>query len=174
VEHLDLDTEGEVLGRVGGSGRATGPSAFRGLTQRSARRSAGHEHTPGVIKAPPCACRLHNRGSWSPNAHGRSRAIKTDANRSNLDSAALQRLDRAAAEAAKQGGQKTGDKPAGDRVALSADAALAADALKAIQDSPDIRLELIEKMRRLMADGELGANVESLADSLIDNMLDKK
>jgi anti-sigma28 factor (negative regulator of flagellin synthesis) len=57
---------------------------------------------------------------------------------------------------------------------LSADAALAADALKAIQDSPDIRLELIEKMRRLMADGELGANVESLADSLIDNMLDKK
>ena len=100
--------------------------------------------------------------------------MKIDANRSNLDSAALQRLDRAAAEAAKQAGQKTGDKAAGDRVALSADAALATDALKAIQDSPDIRLELVERMRKLMADGELGANVEALADSLIDNMLDKK
>ena len=100
--------------------------------------------------------------------------MKIDANRCNLDSAALQRLDRAAAESAKPAASKIGDKPSGDRVALSADAALATDALKALQDSPDIRLELVERMRALMADGELGANVEALADSLINSMLDEK
>jgi flagellar basal-body rod protein FlgF len=56
---------------------------------------------------------------------------------------------------------------------MSADAALANDAVKAANESPDIRAELVERMRALLASGELGSDAGALADSLIDSMIDK-
>jgi flagellar biosynthesis anti-sigma factor FlgM len=96
--------------------------------------------------------------------------MKIDSNRPSLDHAALQRLERAAAEAPKQA---TAGKAAGDTVQVSADAALAHDAVKAASESPDIRADLVERMRALLASGELGSDAGALADSLIDSMIDK-
>jgi flagellar biosynthesis anti-sigma factor FlgM len=97
--------------------------------------------------------------------------MKIDSNRPNLDHAALQRLERAAAEASKQAA--SGKPAAGDTVEVSADAALANDAVKAVNESPDIRTDLVERMRALLAAGELGNDAGALADSLIDSMVDK-
>jgi|SoimicMinimDraft_5_1059733.scaffolds.fasta_scaffold32636_1 flagellar biosynthesis anti-sigma factor FlgM len=97
--------------------------------------------------------------------------MKIDSNRPNLDHAALQRLEKAAAEASKQ--SAAAKTATGDTVQLSADAALANDAVKAANESPDIRTDLVERMRALLAAGELGSDAGSLADSLIDSMLDK-
>ena len=58
----------------------------------------------------------------------------------------------------------------GDRVALSGDAALAIAAVKALDDAPGVRAEVVERMQRLLAAGELGEDVDGLADSLIDSM----
>jgi flagellar biosynthesis anti-sigma factor FlgM len=99
--------------------------------------------------------------------------MKIEGNRPNLDQAALQRLDRAASEGSKPAATpaKTGT---GDRVALSADAALANDAMKAATDAPSVRPEVVQKMRALLAAGKLGTDAHSLADSLIDSMVTRK
>ena len=97
--------------------------------------------------------------------------MKIDSNRPNLDQAALQRLERAAAEARKSGAASKA--VSGDTVEVSADAALANDAVKAANDSPDIRTDLVQRMRALLASGELGSDAGALADSLIDSMIDK-
>jgi negative regulator of flagellin synthesis FlgM len=97
--------------------------------------------------------------------------MKIDSNRPSLDHAALQRLERAAAEAPKQA--TAGKAASGDTVQVSADAALANDAVKAASESPDIRADLVERMRALLASGELGSDAGALADSLIDSMIDK-
>ena len=44
----------------------------------------------------------------------------------------------------------------GDTVQVSADATLANDAVKAANETPDVRADLVEKMRALLASGELG------------------
>jgi flagellar biosynthesis anti-sigma factor FlgM len=98
--------------------------------------------------------------------------MKIEGNRPNLDPAALQRLDRAATEASKPStSAKTGS---GDRVALSADAALANTAMKAATDAPAVRAEVVQKMRALLAAGKLGADAHQLADSIIDSMAVRK
>jgi flagellar biosynthesis anti-sigma factor FlgM len=97
--------------------------------------------------------------------------MKIDSNRPNLDHAALQRLERAAADASKQA--PAGKAAPEDTVELSADAALASDAVKAVKESPDIRADVVERMRALLASGELGSDAGALADSLIDSMIDK-
>jgi flagellar biosynthesis anti-sigma factor FlgM len=94
--------------------------------------------------------------------------MKIDGNRHGLDQAALQRLEKAAADSAKQATTNKG--VSGDTVQVSADATLANDAVKAANDSPDVRVDLVEKMRALLASGELGKDAGALADSLIDGM----
>ena len=90
--------------------------------------------------------------------------MKIDSNRSGLDHAALQRLEKAAPDALK---------PAAAGKTVSGDAELANEAVKAANDLPEIRTDLVERMRVLLAAGELGNDTGLLADSLIDNMLDK-
>ena len=68
----------------------------------------------------------------------------------------MQRLEKAAAEASKQ--SAAAKTATGDTVQLSADAALANDAVKAANESPDIRTDLVERMRALLAAGELGSD----------------
>jgi len=91
--------------------------------------------------------------------------MKIDGNRLNLDQAALQRLERAATDAPKPA--TASRTSTGDTVQVSADAALANTAVKAIHDAPEIRTALVDRMRALLASGELGNDAGQLADSLI-------
>ena len=94
--------------------------------------------------------------------------MKIDGNRPGLDHAALQRLEKAATESAKQAATNKG--VSGDTVQVSPDATLANDAVTAANDTPDVRADLVEKMRALLASGELGKDAGAIADSLIDSM----
>jgi negative regulator of flagellin synthesis FlgM len=95
--------------------------------------------------------------------------MKIDGNRPGLDQAALQRLEKAATDSAKQ---VTSNKvTSGDTVQVSADATLAHDAMKAANETPDVRADLVEKMRALLASGELGKDAGAIADSMIDSMM---
>jgi negative regulator of flagellin synthesis FlgM len=86
---------------------------------------------------------------------------------------AAQKLERAQAEAKAAAAAESARK-SGDRVELSPDSALANAAAKAAADSPDIRPEVVERMKKMLAAGELGSDAQALAESLIDRMLDEK
>jgi flagellar biosynthesis anti-sigma factor FlgM len=98
--------------------------------------------------------------------------MKIDGNRPSLDHAALQRLERAAADASKQA-TTAAKASSGDTVQVSADAALANNTIRAVHDAPEVRGHLVERMRALLASGELGNDAGQLADSLIATMTEK-
>lgn len=99
--------------------------------------------------------------------------MKIEGNNPNADALAARKLERAQAEAKEAAAQEAGRKTA-DRVELSKDAALAGAAIKAAADSPDIRPDVVERMKKALAAGELGGDTRALAESLIDRMLDDK
>jgi flagellar biosynthesis anti-sigma factor FlgM len=59
-----------------------------------------------------------------------------------------------------------------DQVTLSADAQLLADALKAADSAPHIRVDVVERMRAKLAAGDVGADPVRLADRMIDELLE--
>jgi anti-sigma28 factor (negative regulator of flagellin synthesis) len=61
----------------------------------------------------------------------------------------------------------------GDRVELSADAQLVGSALVAAERAPAIRQDAVDRARQKLLNGEIGADVERLAERLIDHMLDR-
>jgi flagellar biosynthesis anti-sigma factor FlgM len=76
--------------------------------------------------------------------------------------------------AADRGTQRTTDRATADKndkVEVSADAKLLTAALKATNSSPEIRADVVERMRQKMAAGELGQDSGRLADRLIDDLL---
>lgn len=97
--------------------------------------------------------------------------MKIDGNRPDNDAAIAQntKVDRGGADARAVAGARAGQ---GDRVALSSEAALASSVAKAAAELPDVRMDLVNRMRELMERGELGADAEALADRLIDGMLE--
>lgn len=58
-----------------------------------------------------------------------------------------------------------------DRINVSSDARLLNTAVQAANDAPEIRTELVERARQLLASGQLGADVDRLADRMIDHMM---
>lgn len=99
--------------------------------------------------------------------------MKIESNNPGADNLAAQKLERAQAEAKDAVASEAARKSA-DRVELSQDAALANAAAKAAADGPDVRPELVERMKKALASGELGSDAHALAESLIDRMLDEK
>ncbi len=99
--------------------------------------------------------------------------MKIEGNGPNPDSLAAQKLERAQAEA-NQAAAADKARKAADRVELSSDAALATATLKAASDAPDIRPDVVERMKKAMAAGEVGNDPHALAESLIKNMLEEK
>jgi negative regulator of flagellin synthesis FlgM len=97
--------------------------------------------------------------------------MKIEGSTPNLESVAAQRSDRINADRAKQsyGASTTQDT---DRVQVSDSAALAASAMKAANETPDIRKDVVEQMRAKLAAGDVGADAERLADRMIDHMLE--
>src|SRR5215471_6396488 len=59
---------------------------------------------------------------------------------------------------------------AADQLTLSAEAQLLNAAADAAAGDPAVRSELVEKMRALLADGKIGTDADSLAESLIDDL----
>ena len=76
--------------------------------------------------------------------------MKIDGNRPGLDQAALQRLEKAG-HGLRETGDHATEVASGDTVQVSADATLAHDAMKAANETPDVRADLVEKMRALLA-----------------------
>ena len=58
-----------------------------------------------------------------------------------------------------------------DEVRLSDDAQLMQAALQAVKDTPDVRQDVVDRMRAALANGEIGNDSVALADTLIDRLL---
>ena len=58
-----------------------------------------------------------------------------------------------------------------DQLTLSPEAQLLKAAADAAAGDPAVRADLVEKMRALLAGGQVGTDADSLADSLIDDVL---
>ena len=58
-----------------------------------------------------------------------------------------------------------------DQLTLSPEAQLLKAAADAAAGDPAVRTELVEKMRALLAEGKIGTDADSLAESLIDDVL---
>jgi len=60
-----------------------------------------------------------------------------------------------------------------DRVDLSTEAELLAEALRVAEGIPDVRQDLVEQMQQRFARGEVGDDVMRLADAMIDRLLEQ-
>lgn len=60
-----------------------------------------------------------------------------------------------------------------DRVDLSTEASLLAEALRVAEGIPDVRQDLVEQMQQRFARGEVGDDVMRLADAMIDRLLEQ-
>jgi len=67
--------------------------------------------------------------------------------------------------------RSAGVQAAGDRVEVSADARLLSSAVSAAEQAPEIRQDVVERMRQKLAAGEIGSDPVRLADRLIDSLL---
>lgn len=87
------------------------------------------------------------------------------------DAGAARRLEQAktAERPSAPGAAKTGG--AGDRVEVSSDAQLVANAVAAAGESPDVRPEAVERGRKALESGTLGSDAKRLADRIIDSLL---
>jgi flagellar biosynthesis anti-sigma factor FlgM len=79
-------------------------------------------------------------------------------------------------ESAKTAERPGGPAPAprvagGDRVEVSTDAQLVSAAVQAAQDAPAVRPEAVERGRRALENGTLGADAERLAQRIVDSLL---
>src|ERR1043166_1009117 len=93
----------------------------------------------------------------------------------NLGAGDTKATDSARRSGAVEGGAKRvadgKSKSGGDRVELSGDAALMSAALTAANKAPEIRTELVDRMREKLAKGEVGNDAHKLADAIIDDLL---
>jgi flagellar biosynthesis anti-sigma factor FlgM len=62
-------------------------------------------------------------------------------------------------------------EPVVDRLNVSDDARFADQAIRAAADAPEIRQDVVERARQKLLSGELGRDVEGLADRMIDSLL---
>jgi flagellar biosynthesis anti-sigma factor FlgM len=97
--------------------------------------------------------------------------MKIDGNRLTPDLDATRRAEQTR-QTEKTANERTAAAKA-DRVEVSKDAQLVAAALKAANEAPAVRQDVVDKMRKLMESGELGKDSAKLADKLIDHLLNK-
>jgi flagellar biosynthesis anti-sigma factor FlgM len=96
--------------------------------------------------------------------------IKVDGNRPAGDAEATRRTE--AVKKADTAAQPARAERKSDRVEVSRDAQLLTAALRAATDAPEIRQDVVDRMRALLDSGGLGTDSTKLAESLIDSMLD--
>ncbi len=90
---------------------------------------------------------------------------------SNETAAAAARLE--ATRTDRQGRAQRQEGHGGDRVELSSDVQLVNQAVKAAEDAPAIRQDVVDRARQKLMAGEIGGNSLKLADRLIDHLLER-
>lgn len=68
---------------------------------------------------------------------------------------------------------ETSPAAAEDRVNLSTDARLVTEVVRAVNQAPEIRQDVVERARAKLEAGEVGADLNRLADRLIDDLLSR-
>ena len=99
--------------------------------------------------------------------------MKIEGNRPGIDTSATEGTQKAGAD---QRAARTGvPRPAAssDKVEVSADAKLLAEAVKTAQADAGIRMDVVERMREKLAAGEVGNDAGRLADRMLDDILKK-
>ena len=101
-------------------------------------------------------------------------SMKIDGNRqagATSDAEAARRLDQARKNERTNVERQQTDKS--DRVEVSKDAQLMTSALKAAQEAPAVRQDVVERARQALDKGEIGNDSRKLADKLIDTLLNR-
>ena len=100
--------------------------------------------------------------------------MKIEGQRPGIETAATDAAQRITTEQKTQV-NRAGARPAatGDRVEVSADAKLLSEAMKTAAATPDIRTDVVERMKQKLAAGEVGNDAGRLADSMLDGILKK-
>ena len=100
--------------------------------------------------------------------------MKIDGNRQTQDTEAADAARRTALDqAVKRSGTDKTSTASKDRVEVSADAKLLAAATDAARKAPEVRTELVERMKQKLNAGEIGNDSGRLADRMIDDLLGK-
>jgi flagellar biosynthesis anti-sigma factor FlgM len=99
--------------------------------------------------------------------------MKIEGQRPGIDTAATDAAQRITEQQTQV--NRAGARPAatGDRVEVSADAKLLSEAMKTAATTPDIRTDVVERMKQKLAAGEVGNDAGRLADRMLDSILKK-
>jgi flagellar biosynthesis anti-sigma factor FlgM len=97
--------------------------------------------------------------------------MKIEINRPATDTQATDGARRAGKDAAVRPGGGVVPASPSDRVELSDEATLRVKAFKAASESPNIRTELVDRMREKLNAGKVGHDAGALADAMIDDLL---
>jgi flagellar biosynthesis anti-sigma factor FlgM len=97
--------------------------------------------------------------------------MKIEGNSPNPQALAANRVESVRSD--RSGRSDRASQQGDDSVALSADAQLISQAMRAAEGAPAIRHEQVERARQRLAAGEVGKDLNQLADRLIDHLLEK-
>ena len=97
--------------------------------------------------------------------------MKIQGNSPNHESAATTRTDQVKTDRQASAGRTASS--GSDRVELSSDAQLVANAVKAAENAPAIRQDVVDRARQKLMAGEIGRDPLALADRLIDHLLER-
>jgi flagellar biosynthesis anti-sigma factor FlgM len=97
--------------------------------------------------------------------------MRIDGQQPPVDADAAGRLESARTATDRPGGPAPAKAAGGDRVEVSTDAQLVSTAVQAAQDAPAIRPEAVERGRRALDSGTLGADADRLAQRIVDALL---
>jgi flagellar biosynthesis anti-sigma factor FlgM len=99
-------------------------------------------------------------------------SMRIDGQRLSGDPEMTRRLESAKTPDGSPGASAVpGSAPSSDRVEVSPEAQLVAAAVQAAHDSPEIRMDAVERGRLALRNGTLGQDATRLADRIIDALL---
>jgi flagellar biosynthesis anti-sigma factor FlgM len=98
--------------------------------------------------------------------------MKIEANRPRIDTKATGEAQKIATDR-RAGKVGTRQATSADTVQVSSDAKLLSQAMKVAQDTPDIRTDVVERMREKLAAGNVGNDAGRLADRMLDDLLQR-
>ena len=98
--------------------------------------------------------------------------MKIDSSRANFDTTPAGKIEAAKIADAKSAAATGAVRTGADQVRVSADAKFASSAIDAARNTPDVRRDVVERAKALLADGKIGNDPYRLADALIDKTID--
>jgi flagellar biosynthesis anti-sigma factor FlgM len=98
-------------------------------------------------------------------------SMRIDGQQPPADAEAARRLESARTAADRPAGPAAARSAGGDRVEVSTDAQLVSSAVQAAKDAPSLRPEAVERGRRALESGTLGADADRLAQRIVDALL---